>query len=140
MIQADRVVFLTLLCLVGVGIFTSESFLNKYNLTSIMRDAAALGIVSMGQAVVMIGGGLDISVGSIVSLTTILAALLINGSDAMIPIAVIVCLGRGNDCGFSQWFCRRKVKNRTVYCHPGHDVRGSRCRVADRPRAGRIGG
>jgi ABC-type sugar transport system ATPase subunit/ribose/xylose/arabinose/galactoside ABC-type transport system permease subunit len=95
MIQADLVVFLTLLCLIGVGIFTSDSFLNKINLTSIMRDAAALGIVSMGQAVVMLGGGLDISVGSIVSLTTILAALLMNGSDGMIPIAVMVCLGAG---------------------------------------------
>jgi ABC-type sugar transport system ATPase subunit/ribose/xylose/arabinose/galactoside ABC-type transport system permease subunit len=95
MIQADLVVFLTLLCLVGVGIFTSETFLNKINLTSIMRDAAALGIVSMGQAVVMLGGGLDISVGSIVSLTTVLAALLMNGSDAMIPIAVMACLGAG---------------------------------------------
>ena len=68
-VQNDLVVFLTLLCLVGVGMFTSESFLNKYNLTSIMRHAAALGIVSMGQAVVMIGGGLDISVGSVISLT-----------------------------------------------------------------------
>ena len=110
MIQADRVVFLTLLALVGVGIFTSESFLNKYNLTSIIRDAAALGIVSMGQAVVMIGGGLDISVGSIVSLTTILAGLLMNGSDAMIPLAVIVCLGAGMTVGVLNGFAVVKLK------------------------------
>jgi ABC-type sugar transport system ATPase subunit/ribose/xylose/arabinose/galactoside ABC-type transport system permease subunit len=110
MIQADWVVFLTLLCLVGIGIFTSESFLNRYNLTSIMRDAAALGIVSMGQAVVMIGGGLDISVGSIVSLTTILAALLINGSDAMIFMAVIVCLGAGMIVGFLNGVAVVKLK------------------------------
>ncbi len=110
MIQADRVVFLTLLALIGVGIFTSESFLNNYNLTSIVRDAAALGIVSMGQAVVMIGGGLDISVGSIVSLTTILAGLLMNGSDAMIPLAVIVCLGAGMTVGVLNGFAVVKLK------------------------------
>jgi ribose transport system ATP-binding protein len=94
-IQTDLVVLLTLLCLIGIGVFTSESFLNNYNLTSIMRHAAALGIVSMGQAVVMINGGLDISVGSLVSLTTVVAALLMSGSDAMIPAAVMVCLGAG---------------------------------------------
>jgi ribose transport system ATP-binding protein len=110
MIQADRVVFFTLLCLVGVGVFTSESFLNSYNLTSILRDATALGIVAMGQAVVMIGGGLDISVGSIVSLTTILAALLINGSDAMIPLAVMVCLGAGMAVGFLNGVAVVKLK------------------------------
>jgi ribose transport system permease protein len=64
----------------------------------------------MGQAVVMIGGGLDIAVGSIVSLTTILAALLINGSDAMIPAAVIVCLGAGLVVGFLNGFAVVKLK------------------------------
>jgi ribose transport system ATP-binding protein len=110
MLRADRVVLLTLLCLVGAGIFTSESFLNTYNLTSIVRDAAALGIVSMGQAVVMVGGGLDISVGSIVSLTTILAALTMNGSDAMIPAAIAVCLGAGLIVGFLNGFAVVKLK------------------------------
>jgi ribose transport system ATP-binding protein len=109
-IQADLVVFFTLLCLVGVGIFTSESFLNKYNLTSIIRHAAALGIVSMGQAMVMIGGGLDISVGSMVSLTTILAALLMNGSDAMIPAAVMACLGAGMIVGILNGIAVVKLK------------------------------
>jgi ABC-type sugar transport system ATPase subunit/ribose/xylose/arabinose/galactoside ABC-type transport system permease subunit len=109
-IQADLVVFLVLLCLIGVGIFTSESFLNKYNLTSIMRHAAALGIVSMGQAAVMIGGGLDISVGSIVSLTTILAALLMNGSDTMIPAAAAACLGAGMIVGFLNGITVVKLK------------------------------
>jgi ribose transport system ATP-binding protein len=108
--KTHLVVFFTLLSLVGVGIFTSESFLNKYNLTSIMRDAAAIGIVSMGQAVVMIGGGLDISVGSMVSLTTILAALLMNGSDALIPLAVMVCLGAGLIIGFLNGFAVVKLK------------------------------
>lgn len=109
-IQTDLVVFLTLLGLVGVGILTSESFLNKYNLTSIMRHAAGLGIVSMGQAVVMISGGLDISVGSLVSLTTIVAALLMNGSDAMIPAAVMACLGAGMVVGFLNGFAVVKLK------------------------------
>jgi ribose transport system ATP-binding protein len=109
-IQADLVVFFTLLCLVGVGIFTAESFLNKYNLTSIIRHAAALGIVSMGQAMVMISGGLDISVGSMVSLTTILAALLMGGSDAMIPAAAMVCLGAGMIVGFLNGFAVVKLK------------------------------
>ena len=108
--NADRVVFLTLLCLIGIGIFTSDSFLNKYNLTSILRDAAALGIVAMGQAMVMIGGGLDISVGSIVSLTTILAAMSVNGSDAMIAAGLFTCLAVGLGIGILNGIAVVKLK------------------------------
>jgi ABC-type sugar transport system ATPase subunit/ribose/xylose/arabinose/galactoside ABC-type transport system permease subunit len=109
-LQTDLVVLLTLLCLVGAGMFTSDSFLNNYNLTSIMRHAAALGIVSMGQAVVMISGGLDISVGSLVSLTTVVAALLMSGSDAMIPAAAMACLGAGLMVGLLNGFAVVKLK------------------------------
>ena len=64
----------------------------------------------MGQAVVMISGGLDISVGSMISLTTILAALLMNGSDALIPAAAAACLGAGLIVGFLNGLAVVKLK------------------------------
>lgn len=109
-VQADLVVFSTLLALIAVGIFSSASFLTNYNITSILRHAAALGIVSMGQAVVMICGGIDIAVGSIISLTTILSALIMGGSNAMILPAVFACWGAGFMVGALNGFAVVKLR------------------------------
>jgi ribose/xylose/arabinose/galactoside ABC-type transport system permease subunit len=76
-------------------VFSSGSFLSPYNLTSNVRAAAALGIVTMGQAVVMIAGGVDLSVSSTITLTTILSAMIMNGQNGMIVPAVLACLAVG---------------------------------------------
>jgi ribose transport system ATP-binding protein len=109
-VQADLFVFITLLTLIALGFFSSEAFFTKYNITSILRHAAALGIVAMGQAVVMICGGLDIAVGAIISLTTILSALIMNGSNAMILPAVCACLSAGFIVGVLNGFAVVKLR------------------------------
>jgi len=91
----DLVVYAMLLALFLAGVFSSKTFLNPYNLTSIVRHAAALGIVAMGQAMVMIAGGVDLSVSATITLTTILSAVLMSGRDSMILPAVLASLGVG---------------------------------------------
>jgi len=89
------VVFSTLLTLILIGIFTVPNFLGSYNLTSIVRHATGLGIVAMGQAIVMIAGGVDLSVSATITLTTITSASIMSGNDKMIIPAVLACLGIG---------------------------------------------
>jgi ribose/xylose/arabinose/galactoside ABC-type transport system permease subunit len=84
-----------LAALLLAGILTAPSFLDSYNLTSNIRAAAALGIVAMGQAMVMISGGVDLSVSSTITLTMILSAGLMAGRPAMILPAVLACLAAG---------------------------------------------
>jgi ribose transport system ATP-binding protein/rhamnose transport system ATP-binding protein len=93
--RTDLVVFGALVALIVAGIITAPSFLDGYNLTSNIRAAAALGIVAMGQAMVMISGGVDLSVSSTITLTMILSASLMAGRNAMILPAVLACLGVG---------------------------------------------
>ncbi len=107
---SDLVVYLTLLALFGAGILSSGSFLDSYNLTSIIRHATALGIVSMGQAMVMISGGVDLSVSSTITLTTILSAGLMAGRNAMILPAVMVCLAVGVGIGMVNGFSVVKLR------------------------------
>jgi ribose/xylose/arabinose/galactoside ABC-type transport system permease subunit len=95
LLAPERVVFLSLLALLAAGIFSSGTFLSPYNLTSIVRHAAALGIVAMGQAVVMLAGGVDLSVSATITLTTVLSAGIMAGRDAMILPAVLACLATG---------------------------------------------
>ena len=49
-------------------------FRSPRNLTNILIQIAPLAILSIGQTIAMIGGGVDLTVGSIVSLTTVMAA------------------------------------------------------------------
>ena len=47
----------------------------------ISRQASALGIIALGQALVILSGGIDLSVGSMVLLTNVFAIAWMRGSD-----------------------------------------------------------
>ena len=108
--RTDLVVFFTLAALLLAGIITAPSFLDAYNLTSNIRAAAALGIVAMGQAIVMISGGVDLSVSSTITLTMILSAGMMAGRATMILPAVLACLGVGLVVGLANGLAVVKLK------------------------------
>src|SRR5947209_6594889 len=65
-------VALMLLC---IGLYTSNSdFVGQSNVVNTTRQIAMLGIMSVGIGFVIITGGIDLSVGSIVGLTGVLIA------------------------------------------------------------------
>lgn len=66
--------------LVGLYIWMQPSVFNGDTLNSNLNDALPLILVCTGQTIVIIGGGIDISVGGIVSLVDVLAATHITGS------------------------------------------------------------
>lgn len=73
--RRETAVFLMLI-LVFLGLsFASEFFLTSRNLANVGRQISVVGIVSLGQAMVIIAGGIDLSVGSIIGLSAVLAAL-----------------------------------------------------------------
>lgn len=76
-----------------------------------MRQGSALGIVSVGQAVVIIGGDVDLSVAWTMQLGTVMVAEIARGDDKRLPAAAVVCLALGALVGFinGQLVTRRKV-------------------------------
>lgn len=71
---------------------------------NITRQASALGIVVLGQALVILGGGIDLSVGSMVTITNVFAVAFMQGQDKNFLPAVLVCLGIGLLCGLINGF------------------------------------
>ena len=59
----------------------SPTFLDPGNLTNILKQASLLGFVALSMCFVLIGGGLDLSVGSVVALSSVLIA----GLSATLP-------------------------------------------------------
>ena len=69
------VVALVILCIVGV-ITAGDRFASVDNVLTILRLAAVIGVVSIGMTFVIIGGGIDLSVGAIVALSSVWATTL----------------------------------------------------------------
>ena len=81
---------------IGVVIIASifiPTFRTIYNITNVLVQSIGLGIVSIGQTFVMLSGGYDLSVGSIIGLTSCLTSGIIQGRlGALIPVLFFVLL------------------------------------------------
>jgi ribose transport system permease protein len=69
------VIALVALCVVGVAT-GGERFASVDNVLTILRLAAVVGVVSVGMTFVIIGGGIDLSVGAILALSSVWATTL----------------------------------------------------------------
>jgi ribose transport system permease protein len=87
--------WLILVVLIIVAAALSPAFLDPTNLRNILRQAAPLAIVALGQTLVILIGGIDVSVGSVISLTTVIGGSVMADSNARIlPTALtVVALG-----------------------------------------------
>lgn len=78
-----------------------ESFRSGRNLETIARQTTIVGMAALGMTLIIISGGIDLSVGSMVALGTVVIAWLLRGCDspwcpwAAAGLAVAVCAGCG---------------------------------------------
>jgi ribose/xylose/arabinose/galactoside ABC-type transport system permease subunit len=76
------------------GFVRSDVFFSSRNLLNIGMGVAILGVLAISQTAVIVSGGLDISVGSIVGLTTVATAMTIQGTEnAGLGLAAGIALG-----------------------------------------------
>lgn len=81
--------YIILAILVIVNASIQNTFFSSFNLTSLLNNSLVLILVSMGQLFVVLTAGIDLSVGSIISLTnTFLATHLIGGTTEQIGVIV----------------------------------------------------
>ncbi|MEU4446125.1 ABC transporter permease [Actinosynnema sp. NPDC050801] len=95
------VVALVLLCVVGVAT-AGDRFADVDNVLTILRLASVIGVVSVGMTFVITGGGIDLSVGAIVALSSVWATTLATqamANDAHWLVIVFAALAVGAGCG-----------------------------------------
>ena len=73
-----------------VGSLLSPTFLTQRNVTNVMRQTAMLGVVTVGMTFVILTAGIDLSVGMVLSLTSVVAAMLFNNGQGMPLLAVLL--------------------------------------------------
>ena len=78
----------------------SISFLTTPNIRNLLTWIGLFGILSLAQMFVITTGGIDLSVGSLVGLVGVSAAMMLNKGQGLPPIAVVpLCLGIGVAAG-----------------------------------------
>lgn len=63
------------------------------------NEVFALAMIAMAQTVPVLMGGLDLSVGAVMTLVNCLASHLLSGSPAQMALGAVVCLATGAACG-----------------------------------------
>ncbi|TCS81232.1 ABC transporter permease [Muricomes intestini] len=84
-----------LLLMIVIASIASPYFLDIYNLQSLIRDLAFIGMIGIAQSLLLLIGELDLSVGKIASLCGILAGMMmVNYSiNPWLSLAIALCLG-----------------------------------------------
>ena len=88
---------LVILAIVGVAT-TDGQFLTRSNILNILVSASIIGVVTVGMTFVIIGGGIDLSVGALVALSSVWATTLATqsyGAAVMVLCALLVGIGAG---------------------------------------------
>jgi ribose transport system permease protein len=93
------VVYSVLVVLAFVGYGVSGNFFSGFNLRSIISASAPLALVAIGQTFVMLTGGIDLSVGSTLSLVAVVGALYMADNSGRLLPGILMCLGIGLGVG-----------------------------------------
>lgn len=104
----DRRIALVGLILVAFVVmsFLSPYFLNIGNLLSLLQYSAVVGVLALGQTLVILGGGggIDLSIGATMSLTSVVFGLVATEAGLSPWIAVVAALAAGALLGaFNGW-------------------------------------
>ena len=82
-----------LIALLVVAIATSPAFLTRTNITNLLLQMSIIGVVVMAELIVVLTGGIDISVGSALGLAAVLCAGLFGGGNVFVALVVALVIG-----------------------------------------------
>lgn len=108
-LKQNAIIF-ALIALFVLFSYISPTFRTADNLTNIARQVSFIGISSVGMMFVLLTGGIDLSVGSIVQFVNVLCAFLIVEQGFPIWVAVFVCFALSMMFGLINGVMVSKIK------------------------------
>jgi ribose/xylose/arabinose/galactoside ABC-type transport system permease subunit len=84
-----------LIVIVVVATILQPRFATAENITNVMVQSTALGVISVGQTFVILTAGIDISVGAVASLVVVIMSLIADKNAPALPIAIVAGLAAG---------------------------------------------
>src|ERR1700681_103656 len=90
--------FLSLIILFVALAIASPHFLTSTNLSSVVRQTAVINIMALGMTMIIITGGIDLSVGAILAMGGLLGTMAME-KGLSIPAGVVIGTATGLLCG-----------------------------------------
>jgi fructose transport system permease protein len=92
------------------GILVGGKFFNSFSLTLILQQVAIVGIVGAAQTLVVLTAGIDLSVGAIMVLSSVVMGQFTFRYGIPVPISILCGLACGTLCGFINGWLVAKMK------------------------------
>jgi ribose transport system permease protein len=106
----DYLVYVTIVLVFGAFAITlgDEGFLDSFNLLNILRQAVPIAIMAMALVFVLSAGEIDLSLGSVIALSALVAAMVVR--DAGFALGVLAGVGTGIGVGLFNGLVVTKVR------------------------------
>ena len=92
-------IFIALLLLVAFFGFTADNFFSAGTLTAILTQLPALTVVTIGMTLVLITGGIDLSVGSVVALSSAVIGIAFTVFELPLLVSALLGIAAGGCAG-----------------------------------------
>ena len=93
----------------------NNDFVDPSNLRNLLRQVSINALIAFGMTFVILTGGIDLSVGSILALTSaVMANAIANGMSPEVSMVLAAVLGIGQRCYYCLW------PSGSIYCYTGN--------------------
>ncbi|WP_181704395.1 ABC transporter permease [Chthonobacter albigriseus] len=99
-----------ILSIAGFGLIVGDKFFSAFSLTLILQQVAIVGIVGAAQTLVILTAGIDLSVGAIMVLSSVVMGKFVFHYGVPVPLAILCGLAVGTLCGFINGFLVARIK------------------------------
>lgn len=97
-IWSEYSIFIVFVLIIFLASILNSTFLTVSNLKNVIRQASIIGIISLGMSLVILSGGIDLSVGSVLALVGGFSIIVLNKTGSIF-IAVLSALAAGAAIG-----------------------------------------
>lgn len=102
--------FTSLIVLLAVFSVASPNFMQTSNMLAILQATSVNGVLAVAATLVIISGGIDLSVGTLMTFTAVIAGVLLTNMNLPLPVGVLGAVLAGAFCGFCSGSFVAKMK------------------------------
>lgn len=95
--------------LIGFSI-VSPNFMQMSNMMAILQATSVNGVLAIAATLVIITGGIDLSVGTLMTFTAVTAGVVLTNAGMPLPLGVLAAIGMGAFCGLCSGTFVAKMK------------------------------
>ena len=98
-----------LLLLIGFSL-ASPNFMQTSNIIAILQASSVNGVLAIAATLVIITGGIDLSVGTLMTFTAVMTGVVLTNMGSPLPLGVLTAIVAGTFCGFCSGTFVAKMK------------------------------